>query len=273
MNQDWLEKRIIVVLVALSAAVVAGATATAESGRAQTVAVAAASDLQTALPQLLKNFEQATGIRSTISFGSSGNLFAQIQNGAPFDVFFSADADYPRRLVEAKQAEAASLYPYATGRLVLWTRHDSGLDLRQGLALLRDPRVRRIAVANPDFAPYGRAAVAALQSAGLYDQVKSKLVFGENISQAAQLTQSGNADVGLVAHSIALGNAMKNSGSFIDVPPDVYPAVIQAAVVVSAAKNKDAGRTLLQYLKAPEARKTLTAFGFGPPPARSPTSR
>ncbi len=267
MAQEWLKQGISRLLIAAAAAVVVAVAApAAQSGRGRTVAVAAASDLQSALPPLLAAFEKATGITTTVSFGSSGNFFAQIQNGAPFDVFFSADIDYPRRLVAAGQADGDSLYAYATGRLVLWTRNDTGLDIRKGLDLLRDPRVRRIAVANPDFAPYGRAAIAALRSSRVYDQVKDKLVFGENVSQAAQLAHSGNAEVGLLAHSLALGEAMKSTGAFVDVPVDAYPPVVQAAVLVSAAKNKDAGRALLRYLKGAEARKILQAFGFAPPP-------
>jgi molybdate transport system substrate-binding protein len=272
MTQDCLKQRrspLVAAGAAAAAAVVmaAAVSLSAQAGGGPTVAVAAASDLQTVLPQLLQGFQKATAIRPTIAFGSSGSLFAQIQNGAPFDVFFSADLDYPRRLVAAGRADADSLYRYATGRLVLWTRTDSGLDIRTGLALLRDPRVRRIAVANPDFAPYGRAAVAALKSGKLYDQVKGKLVFGENISQAAQLAQSGNADVGLLGHSLALSDALKASGAFIEVPADSYPPVIQAAVIVSASKNKDAARALLRYLKGADAQRTLAASGFTAPSA------
>jgi molybdate transport system substrate-binding protein len=228
--------------------------------------VAAASDLQTALPQLAAEFEKATGIKASVSFGSSGNFFAQIQNGAPFDLFFSADVDYPRRLIMSGDADASSLYAYGTGEVVLWARNDRGLDLRQGLAMLRDPRVRHVAVANPALAPYGRAAVAALKSAKLYDAVRDKLVFGENIAQAAQLAESGNADVGLISHALALGSALKSSGSFVAVPARSYPTIVQAAVLIAASKNKDAGRALLQYLRGDAARKTLAAFGFGPSP-------
>jgi len=271
MTQDCLERpnpwRWFAV-VAMVAAAAAPSRSVAQSAGTRTVAVAAASDLQTVLPSLLAAFEKATGVTATTSFGSSGNFFAQIQNGAPFDVFFSADADYPRRLVAAGQAKADTLYEYATGRLVLWTRADSGLDVKRGLALLRDARVRRIAIANPDLAPYGRAAVAALKSGNVYDAVKDRLVFGENIAHTAQLAQSGNADVGLLAHSLAVGAALKTSGTFIDIPADRYPPVVQAAVLVSASRNKDAGRALLQYLRSAEARRTFAAFGFGPPPQR-----
>jgi len=270
MTRYCLERPTFVRWIGIAALVAAATptTLTAQGAGGRTVAVAAASDLQTVLPALLSGFEKATAIKATVSFGSSGNFFAQIQNGAPFDVFFSADDSYPRRLVAAGQADGDSVYVYATGRLVLWTRTDSGLDIRKGMAALRDPRVRRIAVANPDLAPYGRAAVAALKTAGVYDQVKDKLVFGENISQTAQLAESGNADVGLLAHSLAVGAVLKASGSFIDIPSTAYPPVVQAAVLVSASRNKEAGRALLQYLKSAEAQKTFAAFGFGAPQQR-----
>ena len=267
MRRDYLEPtRSRLIAIAGLVALATLTTLTAHSAGSRMVAVAAASDLQTVLPALLSGFEKATAIKVAVSFGSSGNFFAQIQNGAPFDVFFSADVDYPRRLVAAGHAERDSLYEYATGRLVLWTRTDSGLDIRRGMTMLRDARVRRIAVANPDLAPYGRAAVAALRTAGVYDQVKDKLVFGENISQTAQLAQSGNADVGLFAHSLAVGAVLNASGTFFDIPSTTYPPVVQAAVLVSTSWNKDAGRALLQYIKSPEARQTFAAFGFGAPP-------
>jgi molybdate transport system substrate-binding protein len=268
MTRDCLELPVLSRGIVIAAMVVMAAPAgpAAQDVGSRTVAVAAASDLQTVLPALLSGFEKATTIKATVSFGSSGNFFAQIQNGAPFDVFFSADVDYPRRLAAAGQAERDSLYEYATGQLVLWTRSDSGLDVRKGLAMLRDPRVRRIAVANPDLAPYGRAAVAALKTAGVYDQVKDKLVFGENISQTAQMAQSGNADVGLLAHSLAVGTVLKASGAFIDIPSTSYPPVVQAAVLVSTSRNKEAGRALLQYIRTAEARQTFATFGFGAPP-------
>src|SRR5580765_5158454 len=135
----------------------------AANAAAQTLTVAAASDLQSALPAIASRFEKETGQNVTLTFGSSGNLFNQIQNGAPFDVFLSADIDYPRRLESSGHAERGTLYEYATGHLVLWTRTDSGIDVRGGLTVLADMRVRRIALANPEFAPYGRAAVAALR--------------------------------------------------------------------------------------------------------------
>src|SRR5215471_18209395 len=154
----------------------------AAEAMAQELRVAAASDLQAALPAIAAQFEKTTGHHVALTFGSSGNFSTQIENGAPFDVFMSADSDYPKRLEQAGLAERGSLYEYATGRLVLWTRNDSGIDVTRGLAALADARVRRIAIANPTHAPYGRAAVAAIRHESLYDRVQSKFVLGENIS-------------------------------------------------------------------------------------------
>jgi molybdate transport system substrate-binding protein len=232
---------------------------------AQTLTVAAASDLQTALPAIAAQFEKDTGHKVTLTFGSSGNFFTQIQNGAPFDVFLSADVEYPRRLERAALAERGSQYEYATGRLVLWTRLDSGIDIRQGLSVLADARVRRIAIANPEHAPYGRAAVAALRHEQLYDRVREKFVFGENISQAAQFAQSGGADVGVLALSLALSPTLKSSGSHVDIPESLYPPIEQAAIVVASSRQKALARQFVEYLGKPETVQILRANGFGVP--------
>jgi molybdate transport system substrate-binding protein len=240
-----------------------GAHREAQGG--QTLTVAAASDLQSVFPELAGRFERETGARVTISFGSSGNSFAQIQNGAPFDLYFSADIDYPRQLVKSGHAEAASLYAYAVGRIVLWTRKDRGIDVTRGLSVLRDARVRRIAIANPQHAPYGRAAVAALRHENLYDSVQPRLVLGENISQTAQLVDSGNADVGIIALALALGSALRASGTYVVIPATAHAPIEQAAVVISASKNKAIARRFLAFVQQPSARELLQRFGFTPP--------
>jgi molybdate transport system substrate-binding protein len=231
----------------------------------QSLTVAAASDLQSAQPAIASQFEKETGQRVRLTFGSSGNFFTQIQNGAPFDVFLSADIDYPRRLEASGQAERGSLYEYAMGRLVLWTRKDSGIDLGRGLILLADARVRRIAIANPEHAPYGKAAVAALRHEGLYERVREKFVLGENISQAAQFADSGGADVGLLALSLALAPALRSSGTYADISQFWHPPIEQAAVVLASSRQKVLARQFLDYLKKPDAAKILQSYGFGVP--------
>jgi len=232
---------------------------------AQSLTVAAASDLQSALPAIVAQFEKETGKRIRLTFGSSGNFFSQIQNGAPFDVFLSADVDYPKRLEAAGQAERGSLYEYATGRIVSWTRNDSGIDVRRGLAVLGDERVRRVAIANPEHAPYGRAAVAALRHEGLYDRVRTKFVLGENISQTAQFAQTGSADAGVLALSLALSPSLKSSGTYVDIPDSWYPPIEQAAVVLTSSRQKPLARQFIEYLKNPDSLRILKSYGFAVP--------
>jgi molybdate transport system substrate-binding protein len=185
-----------------------------------------------------------------------------MQNGAPFDVFLSADIDYPRQLEAGGLSEPGTLYPYAKGRLVLWTRNDSGVDVRRGLAVLSDAHVRRVAIANPEHAPYGRAAVAALRHEGLYDRVQAKLVLGENISQAAQFAQSGSADAGVIALSLALSPALKSSGTYIEIPEAWHPPIEQAACVLASSRQKALARQFLDYLKKSESVRILRSYGF-----------
>jgi molybdate transport system substrate-binding protein len=229
--------------------------------------VAAASDLQAALPAIAARFEKATGHAVTLTFGSSGNFFTQIQNGAPFDVFLSADIDYPRRLERDKQAEPGSLYEYATGRIVLWTRNDSGVDVQSGLGVLAGAGVRRVAIANPDHAPYGRAAVAAVRHAQMYDRVQAKFVRGENISQAAQFAQSGNAEVGILALSLALAPVMQRAGHYVEIPASFHPPIEQAAIVIATSQQKAVAHQFIELLKQPESVRVLQSYGFALPRA------
>jgi molybdate transport system substrate-binding protein len=257
----------------MTAALATIAVAAGQTAGPERLTVAAAADLQTAFPALVDAFKRTRAADVIVSFGSSGNFFAQIQNGAPFDVFFSADVDYPRRLIDERQADPGSLYEYATGRLVLWARNGSSVDVRQGLAGLRDARVRRIAIANPDHAPYGRAAVAALKTANVHEAVQKKLVLGENISQTAQLADSGTADAGIIALSLALGPALRARGTFVEIPATAYPPITQAAVVISSSRRKDTARAFIEFVKGRAARQILEQFGFTPPPTLRPLAR
>jgi molybdate transport system substrate-binding protein len=239
----------------------------------QELKIAAASDLSTAIQRLVPLFEGRSGTRVSVSLGSSGNFFAQIQNGAPFDVFLSADKSYPEKLEQAGVAEAGTLTPYARGRLVIWMPKSSSLRfevkegniLSGGLEALLRPEVRRIAIANPGHAPYGRAAVAALEHYKIYGRIKSKLVLGENISQTAQFAQSGNADLGWIALSLAVAGPMAESGRYVLLPEESYPAIEQAGIVVRASKNKPAAKRFLQFLLSAEGQAVLHDLGFGSP--------
>ena len=233
--------------------------------RAQTVRVAAASDLQFAMPELAARYEKESGAKVETSFGSSGNFFAQIRNGAPFALFFSADRSYAEKLIAAGQADPKSLAVYALGRLVLWAPSDAKLKLTErGLSALTDPSVQKIAIANPEHAPYGRAAVAALENAGLYEQLKLKLVFGENISQAAQFAQSGNAQIGMIALSLALSENMKNGQRWL-VPADLHAPLEQVAVLINAGANKAPAGRFLEFVKSEAGRAILARYGFTVP--------
>lgn len=230
---------------------------------AQEITVAAAADLSAVLPEIAAQYKKQTGQDVKLSFGASGNLTTQIKNGAPFDVFFSADEEYPKQLITDGFADKDTLYRYAVGRLVLWMPNDSPLDVEKlGIHALLDPSIKKVAIANPQHAPYGRAAEAALKKLGVYDQISSKLVIGENISQTAQFVESGNAQAGLVALSHALSPAMKGKGKYWAVPLDAYPTLNQAAVVISKSKQPAAARKFLDYIRGPEATSLLKNYGF-----------
>ncbi|MGB6596279.1 MAG: molybdate ABC transporter substrate-binding protein [Candidatus Acidiferrum sp.] len=238
----------------------------------QEIRIAAAADLQFAMQDLAGQFEKQTGVKVDVTYGSSGNFFSQLQNGAPFDLFFSADIEYPRKLESAGLAEPRTLYEYAVGRIAIWAPTDGTVDVaRHGWKALLDPRVQKISIANPEHAPYGRAAVSALQKAGIYEQVKSKLVYGENISQAAQFVQSGNAQAGIVALSLAVSPGMK-SGKRWEIPADMHPPIEQAAIVLKSAENKDGARAFLEFVKSETGRMTLAKYGFTFPAAAAPGS-
>ena len=229
------------------------------------IRVAAAADLKFAMGELAEKFEKQSGTKVNVTYGSSGNFFSQMRNGAPFDLFFSADIEYPKRLEAAGLAEPGTLYEYAVGRIVIWTLADAKVDVaKQGWKTLLDASVEKIAIANPEHAPYGRAAVAALQKAGIYESVKAKLVYGENISQAAQFVQSGNAQAGIVAMSLAVSPAMRD-GKRWEIPAEMHPALEQGAIVLKGAKNKEAARAFLEFVKSTAGRATLAEYGFAFP--------
>src|SRR5256885_3849094 len=230
------------------------------------IIVAAAADLNAALSEIAANYEKSGGSKVRLSFGSSGNLFNQIQNGAPFDIFFSADVDYPKKLLEAGLGEKASLYPDAVGQLVLWVAASSSLDVEhRGMSILLDPSVKKISLANPEHAPYGRAAVAALRHLRLYEKVSDLFVFGENVSQAAQFVESGNAQAGFVALSHAMAPGMRDKGRYWIIPSDAYPVLHQAVVILSHSSKKNEASAFLDYLKKPESTAVLRHYGFSVP--------
>jgi molybdate transport system substrate-binding protein len=237
---------------------------------AEDITIAAASDLNFVFRELVTEYEKSTGDRVRLSLGSSGNFYAQIQNGAPFDLYFSADIAYPRKLEEAGLTVPGSLYPYAIGRIVLWAGKDSRLDLSKGLEILREPMIKKIAIANPKHAPYGRAAVAAMEHAQVYDRVKDKLVLGENISQAAQFIESGAADVGIIAMSLALAPLMQAAGHYWEIPADAHPPIEQGAVILKGAKNQERAKAFLSFVQGAEGQAMMKRYGFTIPGGMKP---
>ncbi len=190
----------------------------------------------------------------------------QIENGAPFDLFFSADMEYPRKLAGAGLADSGTLTRYATGRLVLWVRSGSRLQLeRDGMRVLLDSSVKRVAIANPQHAPYGRAGVEALRHFHVYDQTAPKFVFGENVTQAAQFVESGNAQVGFIALALALAPTLKEKGRYWEVPAETYSALAQGVIIPKNSRNPEAARRFLEFLQTPEAAAILKRYGFAVP--------
>ncbi len=235
------------------------------------VTVAVSANARPLFEALRSGFQQNTGVATVVTYGASGAIFAQIHNGAPFDVFFSADSDFPHRLEQAGLTEPGSLAVYALGRLAVWVPRVSLLDLdRVGMGVLADPRVRRVVIANPDLAPYGSAAIAAMRNAGVYETAGRKLVLGESAAQAAQFLQSGSADAGIIPLSLALTPEMQAAGRYAEVPSRLYPPIEQAVVILRRAGNNEAARLLLDYLRSPEGADRLRRSGYAIPAAAAP---
>jgi len=236
---------------------------------ATTLTVAAAANLADVIEVVDAAFmQQAPDAVVKVSTGSSGNFYAQIRNGAPFDVFVSADMDFPRKLIADGEAQRDSLLLYAVGRLALWSTNPA-VDVGRGLLCLSTPAVKRIAIANTETAPYGRAAKATLQSTGLWDQLQSKLVTGENISQAAQFVQTGNADAGFVAYSSLKSPKLAGVGQFWLVPPSTHAALEQGAVITRHGKDNPLSVQYLAFLKSSEAQTIFSQYGYSTAEAKA----
>lgn len=231
------------------------------------VAVAAAADLKFALDEVIAEFhKERSDIKVTATYGSSGNFYSQLSNRAPFDVFFSADRSFVEKLAAEGDTLAGSEFLYAIGRIVVWVPRSSTLDVeKQGIAVLKDPGVHHISIANPLHAPYGKAAEAAMRSLGVYEAVKDKLVLGENVSQAAQFVQTGSAEVGVIALSLALAPSLQKEGKFWNVPLEAYPRMEQGGVILKWARDPAAAQAFRAFILGPLGREVLTRYGFGLP--------
>ncbi len=229
------------------------------------ISIAAAADLSYCLDDINAAFKKAhLGADLKVSSGSSGNFTTQIKNGAPFDVFLSADVSYPRELIKAGLADESTLMIYAVGRIVLWTSTPEKVDVTRGFELLRDPSgpVKKLAVANPDHAPYGRAAKEALVHEKLWDAVQPRVVLGENIAQTAQFVETGNADAGFVALSLVLSPKLSKVGKWWEVPADTYNKLEQGVVLTKAGANNPLAKAYVEFLRTDEARAIFDKYGF-----------
>jgi molybdate transport system substrate-binding protein len=245
-------------------------TKSTTSTQPRELTVAAASDLKFAFDELTSEFERThPNVHLTVTYGSSGKFFEQLSNRAPFDLFLSADIDYPRKLIEQGLATRDTEFSYAFGHLVVWVPKDSSLDVEQrGIECLLDPAVHKIAIANPKFAPYGRAALAALKSLDVYDRIEDRdhrLVLGDNIAQTAQWVETGAADIGLIAQSLAMSPSLRDKGRSWLVPETAHPPLEQGGVILSWAKNREAAEALRLFMTSKAGRLILEKYGFTVP--------
>jgi molybdate transport system substrate-binding protein len=257
-------KKICVALPILAAVACADCAHPARAAEQAAVRVAAAADLRFTMGEIVEAFRrERPAIDAQVTYGSSGNFYAQLSNRAPFDIFFSADVDYPRRLVRQGLALADSEFLYGVGRLVVWVPRTSPIDLEKlGMQALVSPSVRRIAIANPRHAPYGRAAEAAMKSLGVYDRVKDRLVLGDSVMQAAQFVDSGGAEVAIISHSLALVPPLRDRGRFWEVPLDAYPRREQGGVILSWAQDRAAAEAFRDFVLSEGGRAILRRHGF-----------
>jgi molybdate transport system substrate-binding protein len=228
---------------------------------AETITVAVAANVKYAFADLQQAFSRESGIAVKSVFGSSGKLTAQIENGAPFDVFLSADMKYPQTLFQDGLATTEPRV-YANGVLVLWTLNP--IDLGKGIRVLKDPAVQKIAVANPKLAPYGREAMNVLDHFGLHAAVDSKLIYGESISQVSQYIDSKSADIGFTAKSVVLAPEVAGKGKWVELPRDSYHPIAQGVVILKHGAETDAkaSRRFVDFLATPAARAIFGKYGY-----------
>lgn len=230
------------------------------SAHAEKITVAAAADLKFAMDEIVITFKKAnSGDEIDVIYGSSGKFHTQIQQGAPYDLYFSADISFPREL--AKNGFSASeVKPYAFGRIVLWS---ASLDAtKMTLSSLTDPKITRIAIANPKHAPYGKRAEEALRASNLWDQVEPKLVYGENISHTAQLVQTKNAQVGIIALALAINSELASKGGYWLIPDNMHEPLEQGFIITKEGANNALAKRFADYMGGKPARAVMTKYGF-----------
>lgn len=230
--------------------------------------------MQFVMEDLIKAFESKyPEFKVKVTYGSSGNFFSQIKNGAPFHIFFSADMKYPEKLISEGFAEGIKPVIYGVGRIVIWVSGNSSIDVKKmKFDSLLHPSIRKIAIANPEHAPYGTAAKESLLKAGIFEKVKDRLVYGENISQAAQFVQSSAADIGIIALSIAASNEMKGNEKFWVIPMKYHNPIIQGFVLLKNSsipstppRNDKIAKLFQDFVKGKEGISILKRYGFSVP--------
>lgn len=239
--------------------------ALAPLAQAEKITIAAAADLKFALDELVVEFKQVHPKDEVeVIYGSSGKLYTQIQQGAPFDLYFSADIEFPRLLAKAGFA-ASEVIPHAFGRIVLWSATQDASKMT--LASLTDPAIKRIAIANPKVAPYGKRAEQALRAQGLWDQLESKLVYGENIAHTAQFVQTGNAQIGIIALALALNPELARKGAYWLIPEELHVPLEQGFIITKRAEKNALAKQFADYMESKAAREVMTRYGFVLPEA------
>lgn len=232
----------------------------AASAPAAEVQVAVAANFTAPMQAIARQFEQATGHRAVASFGATGQFYAQIKNGAPFDVFLAADDDRPARLEAEGQAVPGSRFTYAVGTLALWSAREGYVDDKG--AVLKQGGFRHLSIANPKAAPYGLAATQVLARLGLADAIKPKIVEGQSIAQAYQFVASGNAELGFVALSQVYKDGRLAAGSAWLVPGSMHDPIRQDAVILAQGRDNPAAQAFVDYLKGPEAARIIQSYGY-----------
>jgi len=232
----------------------------ATTARAEKITIAAAADLKFAMDEIVVSFKKSTpGREVEVIYGSSGKFHTQIQQGAPYDLYFSADIGFPRELIK-RGFSASEVKPYAIGRIVLWSAEMDAAKMT--LSNLTDPKIARIAIANPKHAPYGKRAEEALRASGLWDKLQPKLVFGDNIAHTAQFVQTGNAQVGIIALSLALNPELSKKGGYSLIPDTLHNPLEQGYIITKRGVNKALAKQFADYMASKEALGIMRKYGF-----------
>lgn len=243
-------------LILICSLLLAAATVHAEK-----ITVAAAADLKFAMDEIVTVFKTSNPKEQVeVIYGSSGKFKTQIQQGAPYDLYFSADMAFPQELIKNGFAASSHVTQHAVGRIVLWSGNEEAS--RMTLASLADPSITRIAIANPQHAPYGRRAEEALRASGLWEKIETKMVYGENVSQTAQFVQTGNAQVGILALSLAVSPELSSKGGYYLIPDDLHEPLLQGFIILKRAENNTLAKQFAAYMESKEARAIMTRYGF-----------